>query len=398
MGDSTAQYDAFQAWMVYITGIASQRDAILTERTDLKKQRSLLSQQEQHFFDTMKTVLSLVDIAIKDRSPTEYDKLHTVTHELKASWDAIQRLRQETSSLEDSLSSKEYFLTSNERDAYYGVDLRRQQGQLQPTSLPEPSSITNEPSQHPGSSAKNIRDALYSRMGDLRILMDRIHDFEDYLRQELDERDILRAAGHIPPSDDKTFFQESRIERGKIQTELEEAQADVERLKQLCRQQGVHFEDVQFSEPSQQERLYVDSYSADSCQEQASGLPLLESTSGILDTFFATHERVASWLNPPASAVLPIAGADGEDGAYARRESRSDAGWVFPQRRRSWPVQRCPDPKASTAGHEAQHGMPVQTMGPPPGSESMAALLKESMSEPAKAIRNSKRTGSYTTV
>ena len=383
MLNSDAQNSALEAWMDAIPEIAPQRDLILTERTEIKEERKLLYQQEEYFVKVVDHLFSLMESTNPDDPSSKHqEEIIDLLTKTKTSRQDLGLLRQRTSMLEDRLSSHEYMLTKTERKAYDKVDSYQQQGLLQQTLRPSPlSDHIERPSQPPDSSPQDLREELYSRMADVRILLDRLHDFEDYLRGELDDRDILRASGQTPLSNDADFFDEARIERATLQTEFEEAQADVDRLKQLCVQQGVGFQDVHFEDPFQRETCYDDTYSTLSTQEEAATLPLPESPPGILGTFFATRERVKNWLKDPSSSdTLVISGAERRSEERKRQNSRSDTGWVVPHSRGSWPGRERPPSSTSSAGDEAQYGIPIQISG----SEGLEALLKASMDESIK--------------
>lgn len=297
--------------------------------------------------------------------------------------------------MEDRLSSHEYTLTKLEQKVYHQVDSEWRPGLTEQTPLiSQPSALLERSHEaFQGPTSQNPRDELYSRMGDLRILLDRLHEFEDYLRQELDERDILRATGQILLSDDAVFLEETRNERAKLQSDFEEAQADVERLKQRCIRQGIDFQDVQFQDPFQQETCYDDAYSTLSTQEEPAALSLPESPPGILGTILATRERVKNWLkNPSSSDILLTGTAERESEDRARPESRLDADWVLPCGRSSWPRHGRPVSSASSAGDDK-----TRTSRPPLGSELMKAFLNESVKEPISNIRKRRRL-SHTTV
>jgi hypothetical protein len=391
MLDSNTQGSAFQAWVDAIPDIASQRDLILTERLDVMNQRTLLYQQEKHFASIENKLVDLVDGTMPDDLVSQRcDELKVLRDEMKTSRQELMSLRQRISGLEDRLSSHEYILTKDERNAYQNIDYNRSQGFLQSTPHASQSlNQTERPPTTPDVTSQDPRDTLYSRMADLRILLDRLHDFEDYLRHELDERDALRASGQVLLRNDAEFFQGARIERADLQKEFDEAQTDVERLKQLCRRKGIEFEDVNFHNPYFPYAEAENIISTLSTQAEATKMPLPESPSGILGAFFSTQERVKNWLLKDPTRSDPTLTGTAEYGTEerARRESDSSDDWCIPQLS---PLERRPSSARSAGGHEAPFGMPQWKFGPPPGSERIEALLKESMTETTgKKIRKS---------
>lgn len=391
MLDTNAQISVIQIWMAAVRQITSLQNVILTARMDVKRERTRCRQQEEFFESIMDSFIDLLHSATTHASYAECKKdLDDLSHKMKASREELKVQRQRSNELENGLSNQEYQLTKLEEEIYQKLDTEFRLGSPKPTSPPaQPAFPTQRQFETVDTdTSRGPREELYSRMADLRILLERLNNFEFDLRDELDQRDILRATGQFDVSSDAAFFEETRAERAKIQTELEQAQADVERLKQQCIQRGIQFEDVQFH------NLFndadIDTFSTPSTQEEAAILPLPESPGGIIGSFLIARERVKRWLDPSSPQNQGNSPAEHEGDSQARRESWSDVGWVTPD---SWPRRERP-----SAGDGA-HGMPVWNSGPPPGSSHLEALLRECSTEVSPLpIKQMRRRESHTTL
>ncbi|KAF2179456.1 hypothetical protein K469DRAFT_641352, partial [Zopfia rhizophila CBS 207.26] len=298
MLDAASQISIVTTWMSAKERIASLRSLILTARMSVKWERNRCHQQEELFVNIMNSFMSVLDVAASQGfySPSK-DELDHLSRKLNSSSDDLKRQREKTARMEDGLSNQEYRLTELEGEIYQELDrefrLHRSSNQTSTTShsvSEEPTSIRDTDTEI----VEPLLDELYSRMGDLRILLDRLNDFEYELRQELDERDLLRAAGQCNLDSDEEFFEGRKIERTQIQSELEQAHADVNRLKELCTAQGIPFEDVQF--PNLLDNAYSETSTATSGNKQENISTRRSGSSNILNTFLNARERVKSWL------------------------------------------------------------------------------------------------------
>lgn len=378
MLDPNAQFSVLETWMAAMGNVARRRESILTTRMDLKKERTLCHQQEEFFSKLMETFVALLNPVVDHSSYSECkNELDDLAKKIKGCWENLKALREKSNVLEDGLSNEEYQLAMLEQQIYSQLD-----GQLRtvarnaPSSFSQTSLATQQAARPPLTSpTQNPRDELYSRMGDLHIILSRINNFEFDLREELDERDVLRATGQIELSSDAVFFEETKAERARLQKDLEEAQSDVERLKQLCRREGIEFEDVKFHHPLHHDTDLV-AFSAPSTQVDGATFALQEATPGILSSFFSATERVAKWLRDPASEEQrqgdPTAGDNGD--SREAQESGLDADW---EETSSWSGERRP---SSAADNDAQHGMAVWTSGP----QEIEALIGENRQEATK--------------
>jgi hypothetical protein len=382
MLDQNAQIRVIDAWMSAIRQITSLRDVILTARMDIKRERTLCSQQEAFFESLMDAFVTLLNSVLEHGSYLQCkNDLDDLSKKMLSSKEDLKMLRQRSSRMEDGLSSQEYRLTKLEEDLYQRINTEYEPNSTQTAADSSRTSNTTKipmKANRPEDPA-SPRDEFYSRMGDLRILLDRLGNFEHELRQELDERDLLRATGQIRISDDTDFFAETRNERAKLQKELEDTQADVKRLKQLCIYEGIEFEDIQFHNPFYLEAVTDETYSKPPIQAEAATLPRPESSSGIISSFLSTQDKVKDWLKDPSSSEPLPTGTAERLTETARRESFCSSDWEMPH---SWLRKRRPSSARSEGNGEAAL--------PPPGSQHHATLLEQIKMEPSgRNIRKS---------
>ncbi|ORY18204.1 hypothetical protein BCR34DRAFT_583127 [Clohesyomyces aquaticus] len=370
--ESMPDTSILEKWVQHGPNIANCRMLILTARINLIKERHMCVQFEALVDSIMDRIVALRDAATTVETLAScIDDLVRLSKRLKDARESLKEQRRKTTDLEDQLSSQEYILTELEKQVYQNVDK-----ELQTRLDMENSTHSDARESAIADSRSTIRkqqspvEELYSRMGDLRIHLDRLSDFEADLRAEMDERDLLRAAGRLDISTDDEFFQQRKLERSQIQAELERAQVDVKHLKELCRSQGLEFEDVQFPNPL--DEIYTETLFTTSAAP----------SSKILDNYEDRRERVNVWLTDPSKADEPqplstdpevnISGPESD--LRSEPESRLDC------RDSDWVLARRPS---------SSIGMPAWKLGPPPGSALLKALLLESSSEgPMKHVRN----------
>lgn len=383
MQDHNSQLSIIRTWMGAVPDMTAVRNRILTGSTSARRDVQLCQQQEEYFDSLLERLMKIVSkIQPCAGCSQTLDDFDSVSKGMRISHEKLRELRQVKRQSEDGILSQVHALKIIEEDVYrqiHGWTVDRL-GQTPPASQP-PFPIDQAPS-NDEDIASNFRSALYSRMSDVRVLLDRTRIFEENLREALEERESLRALGHHDISDDVQFFEESREEREQIQADLEEAQDDVERLRRLCIEKGIEFYDVQFTYPHHPKAPIPDTISIPSTQAEAATLTLPESPSGILGSFFAKRELIQSWLKDPSNSDTPLTGtAHSDRTTKARNDSELEDDWVHAHRPRSWPRSERPSSALGAGDREAQPSMPEQVSGPPPGSKLMKALLKDSMDE-----------------
>jgi hypothetical protein len=404
MLDPNAQI--IRTWMAAMPNITSIRSLIVMSSANVKRENIYIQQQEDYLENVIEDLVARVGKCEAHWNHSDdFKDLQNLSEQMKISKQRIKSLRENRTKLQDQVCSNMYTLMKTEGDLYRQVDklqvnaIDQTHTASQPGASPTLMSGPTLLSTIEDHSDSNLRDTLYSHMADVRILLDRLRSFEDNLRQELEERDALRASGHNMISDDVEFLEQSRIEQEELQDHLDHALGDVERLKRLCREKGIDFHDVQFLNPFPHETFYEASYSSPSTQVEAATLPLPESPQGILGSFFAKRELVKNWLKGPSNSDPQLTcTAIRETDERLRRKSNSDSGWVITRRRSSWPGGRRPSSSASSAGNiGAEHGM-SNSSRPTPAFERKQVLPTESKVEPRKGIRKHESLGSYTTV
>jgi hypothetical protein len=364
-------------WMSTRSQVASLRGAILVTRTNLKKERLRCDQQEKIEEDLFgkcmsrlhALTLSGLDVDIRDDMYRSYNELNFCRTDLRL-------LRERTAIIEDTLSNYEYQLERLEEEAYLDITQSRQQKEPEHERR-APSSFlhTALPIQTGQDHGLGLRERLYTRMGDIRIYHERLSNFEFDLRDRVEERDAIRAAGLNDLTSNAEFFERARALRMRIKEEHDRAHEDVLELKRRCVQEGLEFEEPDFLNPIH-------------CTHPEGTTPSSEPTPGLpnmIEEYFASQERTANWLG---ESVEPMDAIGNDEEEVSNRETRrasasSDMVWVARpasrQRRRSKPSSR----RRSPAAYDA----PQWRSGPPPGSPWLEALLLESSSTPLGTFR-----------
>lgn len=160
---------------------------------------------------------------------------------------------------------------------------------------------------------------------------------------------------------DEVFFEEARTERLKLQQDLEAAQIDVNRLRMLCIQMGIEFQDVPF--PTIVGSVDNSTFTGTS-QSSEAPVTRTQGSLGIIDAFYNQQKRVTSWLSSGPSAAADQEGAG--------RPLRLEDDWsdIAPERRPS-----------TSRSLDGSSRLPEYS-GPPPGSSLIEALMLEATLEP----------------
>ncbi|KAF1998972.1 hypothetical protein P154DRAFT_577364 [Amniculicola lignicola CBS 123094] len=379
MLDSDHQLSIIQIWMNAQPRIAQLRNLILSLRLDVKQERDRCTELETLFDHILDNFILVLNAATAHGFYGRYkDELDRYAENLKSLRGGLKRQREKNSRLADTLCNQEYTLTDLEGKIYQELDREFRIGLSPPTTFTSISQADTTRKSDDTSTAESTRDELYSRMGDLRVLLDRLADFEFELRQELDERDLLRGAGQMNLISDDQLFQERKVEHQELQQELEKTRADVDSLKELCTSRGIAFEDVQFANPydESEEALTARSERLD----PESTPPLAGST--ILSTFLSTRDRVKKWLSEP----VPEASYQTENDRPEDQASQVSLteGWVGVKHTKQG------RPSSASGKLETTEALPVLprwNLGPAPGSHHLRPMLSDSMVEEAKHVQ-----------
>ena len=374
-----SQEPSFQIWMSARTHIASLRNAVLITRIDVKRERSQLYRQEEELTSILKSFTYVVENSIPQK--LDLHSKHTLnrhSQDLKHCKSDLEVQRQRTAALEGTLSNYEYQLQQVEEDVYFELDHETRRNELTyKMQVQSNSTQTVPPSDSGFDDVAELRERLYSRMGDLRIHLERLNNFEFDLREELEERDLIRASGQTDIITDAQFFEQTRSDRARIQQDVEDAQTDVRELKEHCVRDGVDFE-----EPDLPDMLFhtetkdlVAPFEPPAHQHQAQ-----RGSSSIIGAFFSAQERVKRWLKEPSgSQNLEKEGtAEIPQGRARRESSSSDMGWVMTPSTTRRPASM----KAAGRHGSAVLDAPEWRYGPLPGSALLEALLLESATTP----------------
>ena len=378
-GGTLSQEMLIRIWMSARAQIASLRAMTLATRTSVKRERYQRYQQEEEFEKILEEFMDVVGISsTQDPDPQSRYTLSRLSLELKASKLNLKTIRERAATLEDNLSNYEYHLERVEQDIYLELNEELQRSQdsygmgFQSSSaqpiIPCNSSVDK---------SIGLRDRLYSRMGDLRIYLERLNNFEYDLREELDERDLIRASGETGMTTDTQFFEQTRIERAKIKQDLDRAQEDVRELKKKCLRDGIHFEEPQFAEMPFYSETESSTTTFDPCTQTVEEP---QGSSSIIGAFFSAQERVKRWLKEPSGSPNSAKEGAGEvpDERGRRESASSDMGWVMTPSNSKRPASM----RAAGKHGSAVHDTPEWRYGPRPGSPLLEALLLESAATP----------------
>lgn len=309
--EPVSRFSAFDLWLNARPRLASARDHILSLRIAVKKERARYTQLETLLEDVTNQFMLILNAAATGGGVflNYREELHGLRDRIQTCREDLKKQREKMAAHEDILSSKEYNLTELENEIYQ--DLIRDLPDEATATGPEntgPSIDTPATTAVPEANTSiMLRDELYSRMGDLQILLERLTNFEDELRQELDERDFLRGSEQPDLTPDEVFFEERRRERKDLEEEVEKVQFDVIRLRKTCQAQSIVFEDVQFPEPLFEPHFLELSASGRSGQldaplpppEQIKAPSQKSGSSSVITTYYNTRDRVKRWLGEP---------------------------------------------------------------------------------------------------
>jgi hypothetical protein len=374
---STPHTQPIDFWLSTRPQVASLVGAILVTRTNLKKERLQCERQEKTEEELFgKCMARLHALPLSDLNVNSREDVYRSYNELKICRADLRSLRERTAALEDTLSNYEYQLERLEEEVYTNIPQARQpkkpaQEQKAPSSILH-TTLPIQTGQHHN---LGLQERLYTRMGDIRIYHERLSNFEFDLRDRVEEREAIRAAGQNELTSNSEFFERARAQRLRIKEEHDKAHEDVRELKLQCLHEGIEFEEPDFLNP-----IYCTHPEGTTPNsEPAPGLP------NMIEDYFASQERTAKWLGGSAEST-DAPGEIGEEVSNygTRRASASpDIVWVqrpsSEQRRGSKPPSR----SASPAAHDA----PQWRSGPPPSSARLEALLLESASTPSGAFR-----------
>lgn len=184
-----------------------------------------------------------------------------------------------------------------------------------------------------------IVEEYYARIGDYRLYIEALHNFESELRDELDQRDFMIAGGYNVISE-LDFFRDRREEREQMQRDLDKAEADIVRLKEECLRNGYKLEDdiyLPVSEASEKSVTLTPSHEKafdnQNPNPASSKDSIVSSKDSIIDRFFDGRDRITDWVaqgspeagpQPTPLTLFPLE----DKGKDVDIDSLSEASWV----------------------------------------------------------------------
>jgi hypothetical protein len=369
-----------------------------------KKQREKFLRYAQEIKTVKDDILSAAEEPVVPGKETVYrpkNRMETLAPKLDFALRGLEEEANKCSDLEDRMADLLYWISKLEKQFCPVLD-----NHLQHIRRPD-----NSPSQRDEApykeAAEKVPDQtpplvqeLYSRIGDYRLCVDDLHNFESELRQDLDERDSLRANGYnvIP---DMEFFKDRKELRDRMQKELDQAQADITRLKEECSRMGIMFEDDLYIPVLDRSET---SFTLTPAHERALESPEPEPTSpkdSIINDFFETRNRVTNWLTGSSTQDETVQPALSKDsGDVVDHDSLSETGWVYTRHPGHPHPHPHPSPATATRIQQSLQDMPV-FVGPNPGSSEIKRLLRKSISEsifPAHQVRKIPSGGTVSTM
>jgi hypothetical protein len=368
-------------WLSTRAHVASLVGLILVTRTNLKREQYQRDRQESKVEDLLSECMAQLHAHTASDMERRNNAFQS-HHQLERCRADLKLLRERTAILEDTLSNYEYQLERLEEAVYLDIIEARRQEEPKPEPPKAPSSFLNTtlPIDTGHDHAPGLRERLYTRMGDIRIYHERLSNFEFDLRDRVEERDAIRAAGQNELTSNADFFERARAQRMRLKEEHDKAHEDVREMKLLCFQQGIEFEEPDFLNP-----IYCTHPEGTTpSSEAAPGLP------NMIEDYFSSQERTANWLAESAEPANAI-GEDEEDGfgqEKRRASASSDGVWVPRPSSGQRKISRSMAPRR---GPVAYNSVQCQSSSPP-GSPWLEALSLESASTPLGTFRQRSET------
>ena len=357
---SIAQAQFMKTWLSHRSHISSLRSTILVMRTNLRKERLQCWHKEDVEQKLQAQCLNcLSEDAIYKNSTESWNRWIKTFAELKRCRADLISSREQTAALEDALSSQEYQLDRLEETIYSDVaQPTDQDGPYQPVQTPSSFLHTALPIDNDHDHDMGLLEKLYMRMGDIRIYHERLSNFEFDLRERAEERELIRAAGTNQLSTDAVFFDRARVQRSRIQEEHTRAHEDVHLLKQQCTEQGIEFQEPEFAKSMYCTLLESTTPSSSSIQAPPN----------MVGDYFASQERVETWLGKPTEPELHVSDDDEETDHQesSRHPASPDMVWISSSRPEKQPLSD----KGLRRRYSAPYDMSQWRMTPSIGSHS----------------------------
>lgn len=284
--------------------VARQRGRVLTLRAQLTDQISKCLILRRHSQEVQGKFMSILDPAVeKGNLEHAQPELARTYQEIRESNAELNQQESQTRDLQDRLCVLEYQLGKLEdglyQDREIGLDYETGYGYTETSS--EGVTVTSSNGTTHDNTPPCLQ-GLYSRVGDLKILQDRLEDFKFERQRELRDREALLSQGNIVLPEDE-FLESYRLEEEQIRVELVQAETDVQDLRELCLREGINPDDEiflpnseahseSFTVPPEIEDATVQQYPSYPMKPYGNSPPTGHIFSGIL----STRDRINTWL------------------------------------------------------------------------------------------------------
>ena len=284
---------------------ARLRDRVLALRAQLIDQRSKCLILRRHSQEVQGKFMSMLDPAVeKGNLEHAQPELAQTYQEIRKSNAELNQQESQTRDLEDRLCVLEYRLGKLEDRLYQGREIGLEDyetGYGYTETSSEGITVTSSNGTTHDNTPPCLQE-LYSRMGDLKILQDRLEDFEFELQQELRNREALLSRGEAVLPEDE-FLESYRPQEKQIRAELVQAETDVQDLRELCLREGINPDNENFlsnsevhsepfTVPPEIEGATVQQYTSYPMGPYGNSPPTGHIFSGVL----TTRDRINTWL------------------------------------------------------------------------------------------------------
>ena len=285
--------------------VARLRGRVLALRAQLIDQRSKCLIMRRYSQEVQGKFMSMLDPAVeKGNLEHAQPELAQTYQEIRESNAELNQQESQTRDLEDRLCVLEYRLGKLEDRLYqdWEIDLEDYETDYGYTETSSEGITVTSSNGTTHDNTPLCLQELYSRMGDLKILQDRLEDFEFELQQELRNREALLGQGEAVLPEEE-FLESYRPEENQIRAELVRAETDVQDLRELCLREGINPDDENFlsnsevhsepfTVPPEIEGPTVQQYPLCPIRLYGNSPPAGHIFSGIL----TTRDRINTWL------------------------------------------------------------------------------------------------------
>jgi hypothetical protein len=220
--------------------VQRRRDRLIGKRVDIVNQRNEHEYQRNAVFDSnQRIVKAATTLLLRNHSfSPELQELQAALQESKERSEVLENLEEKLQQTTRGLNLKETELLQKEKRVYKRLSqitgVPRRSKQPQPTLSTSSGSTANP--------QPRVARRYYDRVGEVKILRERIHNMQVTQRQDLATRQTQRDSGHVPKVSDSAFKELFYTKRAALVQELELANKDAVLLKLACQRQGIELE------------------------------------------------------------------------------------------------------------------------------------------------------------